>query len=98
MTALSLPLGFRKPLDPRLVLLIAVLLPGFGHVVSGQARRGFTMQMFMVSLGFVSWHLTTPHHSLAGRLAGGLFVYALSVLEAYRIARIRWETAHRPAP
>ncbi len=82
-----------RPLDPRLVLLIAVLLPGFGHVVSGQLRRGFTAQMFMVCLGFVTWHLTTPHHSLIGRLSGGLFVYALSIPEAYRIAKIRWETA-----
>ncbi len=75
------------------MLLIAILLPGFGHVICGQARRGFTMQMFMVALAFVSWHLTTPNHSIIGRLAGGLFVYALSVPEAYRIAKIRWETS-----
>ncbi len=96
MSAISLPRVPRlsvRPLDPRLVLLIAVLLPGFGHVICGQARRGFTTQMFMVSLGFVSWHLTTPHHSIIGRLAGGLFVYALSIPEAYRIAKIRWETS-----
>jgi hypothetical protein len=89
---LSAPL-FRGPLDPKLVLVIAVLLPGFGHVVSGQARRGFTMQMFMVCLSFVTWNLTTPQHSLLGRLAGGLFVYALSIPEAYRIARIRYAVA-----
>ena len=77
-------------LNPRLVLLIAILLPGFGHVVCGQARRGLTMQLFMVSLGFITWHLTTPQHSLVGRLSGGLFIYALSVMEAYKIARIRW--------
>ena len=82
-----------RPLDPRLVLVVAILLPGFGHVLSGQARRGLTMQMFMICLGFVSWHLTTPHHSLIGRLAGGLFVYALSIPEAYKIAKVRWATA-----
>ena len=86
-----------RPLDPRLVLLIAILLPGFGHVVSGQVRRGFTMQMFMICLGFVSWHLTTPGHSIFGRLAGGLFVYALSLPEAYRIAKVRWATARAAA-
>ena len=80
-------------LNPKLVLLIAILLPGFGHVVSGQARRGLTMQLFMISLGFITWHLTTPQHSLIGRLSGGLFIYALSVMEAYKIARIRWATA-----
>ena len=80
-------------LNPKLVLLIAILLPGFGHVVCGQARRGLTMQLFMLSLGFITWHLTTPQHSLVGRLSGGLFIYALSVMEAYKIARIRWATA-----
>ena len=80
-------------LSPKLVLLIAILLPGFGHVVCGQARRGLAMQLFMLSLGFITWHLTTPQHSLVGRLSGGLFIYALSVMEAYKIARIRWATA-----
>lgn len=80
-------------LNPKLVLLIAILLPGFGHVVCGQARRGLTMQLFMISLGFITWHLTTPQHSLVGRLSGGLFVYALSVMEAYKIARIRYAAA-----
>lgn len=84
-------------LNPKLVLLIAILLPGFGHVVCGQARRGLTMQLFMVSLGFITWHLTTPQHSLIGRLSGGLFIYALSVMEAYKIARIRWAAVRTSA-
>jgi hypothetical protein len=75
------------------VLLAAVLLPGFGHVLAGQARRGLVMQMFMICLGFVTWRLTAPHTGLAGRLAGGLFVYAMSIPEAYRLARIRQASA-----
>jgi hypothetical protein len=80
------------------ILIIAMLLPGFGHVLCGNARRGFTMQMFMISLAFVTWHLTTPQQSLVGRLAGGLFVYAVSVMEAYRIASLRVPTRHGAIP
>jgi hypothetical protein len=48
----------------------------------------------MISLAFVTWQLTTPQRSLVGRLAGGLFVYALSLPEAYRLAKIRWAVYH----
>jgi len=71
------------------VLAVAIILPGMGHVLAGQPKRGFTMQMFMIVLAMVTWHLTTPAQSLVGRLAGGLFVYALSVPEAYRLASLR---------
>ena len=40
-------------------------------------------------LGWVSYHLTTPDHSLLGRYAGGWFVYAMSLLDAYKWARVR---------
>jgi hypothetical protein len=75
---------------PYLVLATAVLLPGFGHVLCGRARRGLTLQLFMLCIGFITWQLTTPDRSLIGRLAGGLFIYALSIPDAYRTARIRW--------
>jgi len=95
-----MPLGAagRTTLHPYLVLAIAILLPGFGHVVCGRTRRGLTMQLFMISLAFVTWNLTTPGQSLAGRLAGGLFVYALSIPEAYRLAKLRWALAHSSSP
>jgi len=82
-----------QPLHPYAVLLIAILLPGFGHVVSGQTRRGLTMQLFMISLAFVTWHLAEPDRSLIGKLAGGLFIYALSIPEAYLTAKVRWLAA-----
>jgi hypothetical protein len=69
------------------VLLVAIVLPGFGYALCGQARCGFIMQMFMVALALVTWHLAPPAASLAGKLAGGLFVYALSLPETYRLAR-----------
>jgi hypothetical protein len=34
--------------------------------------------------------LTGPEISPIGRLAGGLLVYTVSILDAYRIARFRW--------
>lgn len=81
--------NFNAPLNPYLVLLIAILLPGMGHVVCGAGRRALMMQAFMVGAAFITWHLAQPGVSLVGKLSGGLFVYALSLPEAYRLARIR---------
>ena len=81
--------------NPYMVLAIAILLPGMGHVICGAARRGMVLQLFMILGAFVTWHLAPPGASLAGRLAGGLFVYALSLPEAYRLARLR---ALKPIP
>ncbi len=75
--------------NPYFVLAVAVILPGMGHVLVGQPKRGFTMQMFMILMAMITWHLTTPAQSLVGRLAGGLFVYAVSIPEAYRLAKLR---------
>jgi hypothetical protein len=77
------------PRGPYLVLATAILLPGFGHVLVGKGKRGLTMQMFMISAALITWHLTTPAQSLVGRLAGGIFVYAMSIPEAYRLAKFR---------
>ena len=85
----------RAPLIPYLVLGIAIVLPGMGHVICGAGRRGMMMQLFMILGGLVTWHLAPQGASLAGRLAGGLFVYALSLPEAYRLARLR---ALKPVP
>jgi hypothetical protein len=75
--------------NPYLVLAIATVLPGMGHVVCGEGRRGMMLQLFMILGAFITWHLAPQGASLAGRLAGGLFVYALSLPEAYRLARLR---------
>ncbi len=88
----------KRPLNPYLVLAIAIVLPGFGHVLCGRARRGLTLQLFMISLAFVTWQLSSPGRSLVGRLAGGIFIYALSVPEAYRLARLRWATYQQGQP
>jgi hypothetical protein len=84
-----------RPFNPYLVLLVAILLPGFGHVLNGQTKRGLTMQLFMIALAFVTWQLAPASATFIGKLSGGLFVYALSIPEAYRVARLRWETSQK---
>lgn len=87
----------KPPLHPYWVLLIAILLPGVGQVVNNTPARGMMMVFFILTLGWITWHLTTPDHSPVGRYAGALFVYAISVMDAYRWARYRWEFFHRGA-
>lgn len=82
----------RPPRHPYLVLAMAIVLPGGGHVSMGLPQRGFGFAFFSLLLALASWHTTTPDHSFVGRSAAGLFVWALSIPDAYRIARLRYET------
>jgi hypothetical protein len=76
---------------PMLIGLVAILLPGVGQVLNQQPQRGLTFLFFLLLGGWVSYHLTTPDHSFLGRYAGGIFVYAMSILDAYKWARVRYE-------
>lgn len=89
MAGAGLPEATRRPPHPGLVLCVAAVLPGMGQVLNGMTTRALTFIFFMFMLGMVSWHLTTPEHSFVGRHAGGFLVYAISVIDAYRIARLR---------
>jgi len=80
-----------KPLNPYLVMAVAILLPGCGQVLNRQPERGFRFLFFILLLGWITYHLTTPAHTMVGRLAGGIFIYSLAVLDAYKWARVRWE-------
>jgi hypothetical protein len=42
-------------------------------------------------LGWASSHMMPIHFSFIGRHIGGIFVYGVSVIDAYKIARIRFE-------
>jgi hypothetical protein len=86
-----------RPPNPYLVLATAILLPGCGHLLLGLQRRGLTFLFFMLLLGVVTYSLAPPERSLLGRWSGGLFVYALSLTDAYRLARERWERARSGA-
>ncbi|PZO73697.1 MAG: hypothetical protein DI629_19410 [Mesorhizobium amorphae] len=78
----------RRPIDPRLVLLSAILLPGSGHVAIGQPLRGLVFLFFIMLFGALTLATTTPDHSFIGHHAGGLFIWALSIPDAYRRARL----------
>jgi hypothetical protein len=78
-----------KPLDAKLVLLVAILLPGMAQVLNNAPKRGFFMACFMIILGLITFNLAQPHISMVGKLAGGIFIYAISVLDAYYWAKYR---------
>lgn len=81
----------KKPLHPWVVLVLAAILPGVGHVVSRQPVRGLIFLFFIILLGAFTVKTAAPDVSVVGKYAGGLFVWAMSLLDAYRIGRIRYE-------
>lgn len=85
----------QKPWHPYTVLAAGMVLPGAGQVINGMPMRGLLMLFYMILLGVVTYHLTTPAQSIFGRYAGGWFVYGISFLDAYRTARYRWEYFRR---
>ena len=78
------------PRNPYLVLLASLILPGSGHVLLGLAQRGLMFLFFIVILSWASTHLMPVTSTFLGRHIGGFFVYGLSVIDAYKIARIRF--------
>lgn len=91
----------RRPPNPYAVLALAVTLPGMGHVALGQPQRGFGFAFFTMLLALITFHLAPADRSIVGRTALGLFVWALSIPDAYRIARLRmaqWEKKTASGP
>ena len=79
------------PLHPYAVLALAILFPGVGQVAVGQPQRGLVFAFFSLVLALICWHTTSPDQSFIGRTAGGLFVWALAIPDAYRTARGNFE-------
>ena len=77
-----------KPINPYLVLALAIALPGAGHVAVRDAPRGLAVAFFGVLFSVISYMTTTSDQTFIGRHAGGLFVWALSIPDAYRRARL----------
>ena len=77
------------PLSPKLVLLTAIFLQGMGQVLNNSVKRGLLMAVFMVVLGYFTSQGADPNVSIVGRYAGGFFVYAISVMDAYYWAKYR---------
>jgi hypothetical protein len=78
-----------QPVNPTLVLASAIVLPAAGHVLLRIPVRGLQFLFFIVILGWVTTKVAPADVSFVGRHAGGFLIYALSIVDAYRIARIR---------
>jgi hypothetical protein len=80
-----------RPTNPYVVLAAAILLPGSGQVFNGAPQRGLVFLFFTILLAWASIHVMPPHASFFGRHIGGVFIYGVSVIDAYSAARVRWE-------
>lgn len=78
-----------KPMNPHLVLAIAAVLPGMGQVTNRQPLRGLIFVFFILLLGGFTLKTAAPDVSIIGKLSGGLFVWAMAMMDAYKTARIR---------
>jgi len=83
--------SIKPPLNPLAVLAIAVLLPGMGQIANNQATRGLLFAFTTVALGYVTSRYAPADASIVGRYAGGFFIYAVAIMDAYRWAKVRWE-------
>jgi hypothetical protein len=83
------------PVRPLVVAAVAAVLTGMGQVLNGQANRGLMMAFSALTLAWVSYNLTTPDHSFLGRYAGGFAIHAIAFMDAYWMARIRYENWKR---
>lgn len=81
-----------KPMHPYAILALSLALPGSGHVFSGVPGRGLQFLFFMIVIGWATSKIAPDQATFIGRYAGGFFIYALSILDAYKIARVKWET------
>ena len=86
----------KAPPNPYLVLASAIVLPGSGQVWNGEPQRGLIFLFFIVLLGAFTLITAAPEVSFVGRYAGGFFVWAMAIFDAYKRARTRHEVwAHR---
>jgi urea transporter len=86
----------KPPLNPYSVLVVAILLPGMGQVLNRQPVRGLIFVCFAVLLGAFTVKTAAADISFVGKISGGLFVWAMATLDAYKTARIRREVwAHQ---
>lgn len=82
------PLRAPQP-NPYLVLAAAIALPGMGHVLAGKAQRGLGFAFFTLVGAWLTTKFASSDVDVIGRHAAGVFVWALSIPDAYRIARLR---------
>jgi hypothetical protein len=80
----------KAPFNPYLVLAVAIILPGMGQVLNRQPVRGLIFVFFIVLLGGFTLKTAAPDVSVVGKFAGGLFVWAMAIFDAYKTVRVRW--------
>jgi hypothetical protein len=73
----------RKPI----LVIAAALVPGAGHVLLGEAPRGLMFIFFMTILGWISTKIMPENASFIGRHIGGVFIWGMSIIDAYRLNR-----------
>lgn len=81
----------KAPLNPYGILVVAILLPGMGQVLNRQPVRGLVFVCFAVLLAAFTLKTAAPDISFVGKISGGLFVWAMATLDAYKVARVRRE-------
>lgn len=79
-----------QPANPYLVLAVATVLPGMGQVLNRQPLRGLIFVFFIILLGAFTLKTAAPEVSFVGKMAGGLFVWAMAMMDAYKTARVRY--------
>lgn len=87
-----------RPVNPYLVLAASLVVPGAGHVLLGLAQRGLMFLFFTVIFGWLSLRLMPETASFFARHVGGIFIYGLSAIDAYKTARVRmavWQHAQQ---
>ena len=72
---------------PFIPVLLAALVPGSGHVALGKPVRGLIFVFGIVFFGALTDKLACPQTSFAGRYASGIAIWAISVVEVWRMAR-----------
>ncbi len=77
-----------KPINPKLIFLMSMIIPGSGHVALGLPKRGLNFLFFIIVL-FWAMNKSLPDASWYIRNVGGIFIWGLSVIDAYRIAKTR---------
>jgi len=80
----------KTPLHPYLILLSSLILPASGQVWNRQPTRGLIFLFFIFLLGGFTLITADPEVSFLGRYAGGFFVWAMAIFDAYKHARIRY--------
>ena len=72
-----------------ILVLLAVIIPGSGYVITGKSVRGLLMLMWMFIFAFITYHLTDRSIPVLVRFSGGYIVWILSVIETWKAGKKR---------